>query len=110
MRMLRHPLIGAVLVLALTLIVGPPEAFAVTSLEVSVTDGAEALPGATVTFINGSGPAPKASSIMVQGATTILATITAGSGGPKKLRVWDVQVTNPDSSFGVLVGGFTVNP
>jgi hypothetical protein len=40
----------------------------------------------------------------------ITALITAKDGGPPRNRVWDVRVTNPDGSSGVLTGGFTVTP
>ena len=67
--------------------------------------------GATVTLENGAGPAPAADVTNVSpDGLMIEATITAGSGGPRRPRVWDVRVTNPDSSTGVLVDGFTVTP
>lgn len=65
--------------------------------------------GVDVTFENGSGPAPTASVTSVS-ANEIKATVTAKSGGPPRNRVWDVRVTNPDASSGVLPGGFTVTP
>ncbi len=80
-----------------------------TTIDVTITgSGFEA--GADVTFENGSGPTPSASNIVVVDASTITATVTAKSGGPPRDRVWDVRVTNPDGSSGVLVGGFTVTP
>jgi hypothetical protein len=39
-------------------------------------------------------------------STTIEAVITAHKNA--KAAVWDVRVTNPDTSSGVLIGGFTV--
>ena len=63
--------------------------------------------GAKVTFENGSGPAPTAR-VLAVGATSITATVTVKSGGPSGTRYWDVRVTNPDGSTGVLVRGFTV--
>ncbi len=72
--------------------------------------------GADVTFENGSGPAPEASNVVVTDVDgdevldTITATVTAKSGGPPRKRVWDVRVTNPDGSTGVLDNGFTVTP
>ena len=62
--------------------------------------------GASVTFENGKVPAPTADVTSVDG-TTIEATVTV----PSKAKVgvsWDVRVTNPDSSSGVLVDGLTV--
>ena len=60
-------------------------------------------PGASVTFENGSGPAPAADVTYVSlDGFTIEATITAPGGGPHGERVWDVRVTNPDASTGTL--------
>jgi len=77
--------------------------------------------GAEITFKNGIGPAPTASGEVLASelptvcdsaadSSAITATVTAKSGGPPRQRVWDVRVTNPDGSSGVLVEGFTVNP
>jgi PKD repeat protein len=80
------------------------------SFETTIT-GSGFAGGASVTFENGNGPAPKASGIVVNGdGTTIYATITLKSGGPPRDRFWDVRVTNPDGSTDVLGGGFTVTP
>ena len=65
--------------------------------------------GAKVTYENGSGPAPKATVISVT-STQITAETTLKAGGPPRDRFWDVRVTNPDGSTGVLVVGFTVTP
>ena len=64
--------------------------------------------GADVTFENGSGPAPTASKVIVSSTTTITAMVTAKSGGPPRERVWDVRITNTDSSSGVKIHCFTV--
>jgi len=65
--------------------------------------------GAGVSFENGSGPAPAISNVNVASdGESLTATVTAKSGGSPRNRVWDVRVTNPDSSSGVLVDGFTV--
>jgi len=81
-----------------------------TSVSVIIT-GSGFVDGAEVTFENGVGPAPIASNVDVADDTnTITATVTAKSGGPPRERVWDVRVTNPDSSSGVLLDGFTVTP
>lgn len=61
--------------------------------------------GMTVSFENGSGPAPTASNVQVIDANKIAATVTVKSGGPGSARVWNVRVGS-----GVLVGGFTVLP
>jgi hypothetical protein len=43
-------------------------------------------------------------------SNTISVTLTAKSGGPPRARIWDVRVTNPDGSSGVLLDGFVVMP
>ena len=78
-----------------------------TSISVTIT-GSGFAPGADVTFENGPGPAPTASGVVVVEATTITATLSVSSGGPPGTRVWDVRVTNTDTSTGGLVGGFEV--
>ncbi len=80
-----------------------------STISVSIT-GSGFITGADVTFENGAGPTPTASEVVVIDSTTITAKITAKSGGPPRSRVWDVRVTNPDGSSGVLVNGLTVTP
>jgi hypothetical protein len=98
----------------------PPVGVTITSVQpnstavgtsVSVTiSGSGFASGATVSFENGSGPSPTASGVVVVNGQTITATFTARSGGPRRTRVWDVRVTNPDGTSAVLAGGFTVTP
>ncbi len=64
-------------------------------------------PGASVTLENGAGPTPTVSDVVVNSGT-ITAMISTSNGGPPGVRVWDVRVTNPDSSTDVLEDGFTV--
>ncbi|QDV36532.1 Calx-beta domain-containing protein [Tautonia plasticadhaerens] len=78
-----------------------------SSVDVTIT-GAGFVAGASVTFENGPGPAPSASNVVGVDSTTITATIAAPNGGPKRDRVWDVRVTNPDGSSAMLARGFTV--
>jgi hypothetical protein len=78
-----------------------------SSIEVTIT-GSGFASGATLGFENGSGPAPSASDVNVAVDGTITATITAKAGGPRRNRVWDVRVTNPDGGSGVLAGGLTI--
>jgi thermitase len=66
--------------------------------------------GAGVTFENGSGNTPKASAIEVVGDGKITAQVSVGSGGPRRERVWDVRVTNPNGASAVLPGQFRVTP
>jgi len=85
----------------------PPTMKAGGSIGATIAGAGFAL-GAKVTFENGSGPAPSASNVKVVNTTTITAAVRVKSGGPAGTRYWDVRVTNPDGSTGVLVRGFTV--
>ncbi len=78
-----------------------------TSISVTIT-GSGFVAGASLTLENGQGPALNVSNLSVTSSTQITATLTAGNGGPKGTRVWDVRVTNPDNSTDVLVTGFSV--
>jgi len=92
--------------------IDPNQIPAGSTIPVTIT-GSGFVAGAEVTFENGDGPAPKASNVEVSGdGATITATITAKSGGPPRDRIWDVRVTNPDGSSGVLTDPdrFTVTP
>jgi VCBS repeat-containing protein len=81
-----------------------------TTINVTII-GLSFVAGAKVTFENGSGPAPAAANIVVAiDGKSLTASITAKSGGPKRDRVWDMRVTNPDDSSAVLAAGFTVTP
>jgi parallel beta-helix repeat protein len=78
-----------------------------SSIDVTIY-GSGFVSGATLAFENGSGPAPSASYVEVLDGSTIRATLQVKSGGPKRDRLWDLRVSNPDGSSGVLVGGLTV--
>jgi PKD repeat protein len=69
-------------------------------------------PGATVTFENGIGPAPTVESepVVAIDGSEITVTLNVKTGGPKRERVWNVRVTNPDASTAVLEGGLVVSP
>ena len=84
----------------------PPTTQAGTTIPVTIIGSGFVL-GASVSFENGSGPAPTANVVSVD-ANTIMATVTVKGGGPRGDRVWDVRVTNLDNSSGALVRGFTV--
>jgi hypothetical protein len=66
--------------------------------------------GASVAFLNGSGPAPRVISVARDSSTQLRASVEIKSGGPRKNRLWDVQVTNPDGSTGMRVGLLTITP
>ena len=87
-----------------------PDRVAVRStVEVTVT-GTAFVAGAQVSLHNGEGPVPTLKGVQVIDAGTIKVTISAPSGGPKRQRLWDVRVTNPDGATYLLVGGFWVVP
>jgi PKD repeat protein len=80
------------------------------ALDVTVT-GSGFAQGATLSFESGNGPAPVVTSIEVSAdGLTLTATVEVKSGGPRRDRVWDVRVTNPNGGTGVLSGGFTITP
>jgi hypothetical protein len=89
--------------------VSPASMLRGTSIPVTIT-GTGFAGGASVTFENGSGATPVATDVVVVNDTTITATVTVGTGGPPRDRVWDLRVTNPVGSTDVLAGGFTVTP
>lgn len=78
---------------------------------VDVTIGGNAfVSGATLGFAGGDGPAPVVSNLVVIDSYTITARLRIKQRGPNRNRFWDVNVTNPDGSSAVLVGGLTVTP
>ena len=89
--------------------ISPNSVAAGSSVDVTIT-GSGFEGGATVALENGNGPAPTVSNTTVVDGTEITATISTKSGGPKRDRLWDVRVTNPDGTSDVLVDGFTVTP
>ena len=67
--------------------------------------------GATISFENGTaGPPPEVADVEVVDADTINVTVTTKSGGPKRDRVWDVRVTNPDGQSVALASGLVITP
>ena len=80
-----------------------------TNTSGGVTITGSGFDAATVAFTGGSGPTPSASiDSVVDGQ--IIATVTVKRGGPSRVRVWDVVVTNFDGSSVTVSGGFTVTP
>ena len=63
------------------------------SVDVTIS-GSNFAAGVSVTFENGSGPAPTMSNVVVVDGNTITTTISTSTKGPKRTRVWDVRVTN----------------
>jgi len=86
--------------------IDPDSMQAGTQVDVVIT-GSGFADGASVTFENGAGVAPTADVTFVSAdGLTIEATVTAHKNA--KAAVWDVRVTNPDASTGVLIDGFAV--
>ena len=77
-----------------------------TTVEVTIT-GTGFKERASVKFENGKSKPPRATNVVVIDNKTIRATVTT-----KRRRgtdsVWDVRVTNPNGSTGVLVDGLKV--
>ena len=71
-------------------------------------EGSGFVSGASVSLSNGSGTTPNVSNVVVVDGNTITATIATKNGGPPRDRLWDVTVTNTDTSSDTLVGGFRV--
>ncbi len=86
-----------------------PNTIAAGSSVGATITGSGFVAGATVGFANGSGPAPSVAVNSVSDST-ISVTVTIKSGGPRRDRVWDVVVTNPDGGSASLAGGLTVTP
>ncbi len=66
--------------------------------------------GVELTFENGDGPRPMASSVRLVGAGVIMGRVTVTGQAWPVASVWDVRVTNPDGSSAVFPEGFTVQP
>jgi len=87
--------------------ISPPSMQKGTTSPVTI-NGSGFMAGAQVTFEGGKGAPPTASVSSATG-TEIAGTVTVKVNA-KPNTAWDVRVTNPDSSSGVLAGGFTVLP
>jgi hypothetical protein len=67
--------------------------------------------GARVSFINGTGgQTPRVVSVTRDSSTQLTATVQIRDGGPRKNRLWDVQVTNPDGTTAVGARLLTITP
>ncbi|MEE9270134.1 MAG: PKD domain-containing protein [Candidatus Krumholzibacteria bacterium] len=94
---------------ALTVSAMSPDTAAVPSTFIATISGTGFGADAQVGFSGGKGPAPEVTSVSVVSSTTITATITISSGGPRRPRIWDVVVTSGGSSA-TLPGALTVLP
>ena len=104
---------------SITVTIEAPSAFDVTGITpTQMLIGGEMIPltvsgtgfmnPASITFVNGTGPAPVASAVNAPDGNTITAMVTVDSKGPKKDRVWDMDVVNGDGASETLVQAFTV--
>jgi large repetitive protein len=73
-------------------------------------NGTNFVSGASVTFVDGSGPTPTASNVTFLNSGQLTCTVTVPGGGAPRDRVWSVRVTNPDGKSATLTGAFTVTP
>ncbi len=89
--------------------ISPESIFKGKSTDVTI-QGSGFVDGATVSLANGSGPTPSVSNVTVVDGSSITATITVKNGGPPRASTWEVIITNPDSSSGILDGVLTVTP
>jgi hypothetical protein len=78
-----------------------------TSVNVTIS-GTGFEPGLQVSFAGGQGSTPTVSRVTVLSSTTVTATVSVGTAGPKKTRYWDVVVVNPNGQKATLPRGFTV--
>jgi hypothetical protein len=104
-----------------TYTVTPPAVLSITAIKPNliancscayaiVVTGTGFVPGMSLTFTGGSGPAPTVSNIVVTADTSLTASLTLKSGGPPRPRIWDLTATLPDGTSDVLEDGLTVNP
>jgi len=87
--------------------IAPNQMAAGSSVSVVVA-GTGFAPGTKLSFANGVGATPVASNVVVTGATSLTAKVTAKKTGPKGAHRWDVIVTAPDGRTAILTAGFTV--
>ena len=66
--------------------------------------------GLHISFEGGQGPVPTVANTRIMGSGSIVSRVSAPSELPYDAVTWDVRVTNPDGSSGVLREAFTVQP
>jgi hypothetical protein len=66
--------------------------------------------GALVAFEGGQGLPQEILAVQVVNPTMIVVTMTTRNDGTSGIQLWDVRVTNPDTSTVVLEDAFTVVP
>ncbi|HSB15881.1 MAG TPA: right-handed parallel beta-helix repeat-containing protein [Bryobacteraceae bacterium] len=78
-----------------------------TSVNITIS-GTGFEPGLQVSLAGGQGSTPTVSRVTVVSSTTVTATVSVGTAGPKRTRYWDVVVVNPGGEKATLPRGFTV--
>ena len=89
--------------------INPIGAQANTTVIITIT-GSGFQNGAIVTFEGGQGLPQEVTAVQVVNSNTIMVTVNARNDGSAGTQVWDIRVTNPDQSTGVLLDAFTVTP
>jgi hypothetical protein len=85
----------------------PNTAPANTTVNLTIT-GSNFVNGAVVLFEGGQGTAPQVTTTQVVNPTTIVITVDTAVDTSFGTQVWDVRVTNPNNTSGVLEDAFTV--
>jgi len=89
--------------------VAPNTALANTTVVLTIT-GSGFQNGAVVAFEGGLGLPQEVVAVQVLNPTTLAVTVTVRNDGSSGAQVWDIRVTNPDTSTAVLLDAFTVTP
>lgn len=90
--------------------VTPNTALANTPVVLTIT-GSGFQNGAVVAFEGGLGLPQEVVAVQVLNPTTLAVTVTARNDGSQGgNQIWDIRVTNPDTSTAVLLDAFTVTP
>ncbi len=66
--------------------------------------------GAAVAFLNGSGQTPRVLAVRRISSTQLAVDTQIRSGGPRRNRFWDVQVTNVGGTTAVGLRLLTITP
>jgi len=90
-------------------IINPNSALADATLIVTIT-GTGFQNGAIVTFEGGLGLPQEILTTQVINSTTIVLLMNARNDGTFGTQVWDVRVTNPDTTTTIMLDAFTVFP
>jgi hypothetical protein len=85
----------------------PNTAPADTTVNLTIT-GSSFVNGAVLNFEGGQGIAPQITTTQVVNPTTIVITVNTQVDEAFGTQAWDVRVTNPNNSFGMLTDAFTI--